>query len=82
MDFITDFYIVKVIYKVCNKVGNESQLFIHDSSNSLRFQANKKSSLIESLKVHFETIAWLKTMLNSRKIYLSIISENYTAIGD
>ena len=32
MDFTTDFYIAKVIYKVRNKVGNESWLSINDSS--------------------------------------------------
>ena len=35
MDFITDFYYIKVSYKVHVKIGNESQLSIHETSISI-----------------------------------------------
>ena len=50
MDFITDFYLVKVSNKVYNKVGNKSQYPIHDSS----IRGNSKNEGHEENWAHAE----------------------------
>ena len=50
--FITDFWYIEVSYKVNDKVGNESQLPIHDSS--IRYGAIDKPSFFKPSLTHFQ----------------------------
>ena len=56
MDFVTVFYLVKVSFKVHNKVCNESQLSIHDSSIKVSYKLHSKVGNQSLLSIHDSSI--------------------------